>query len=480
VAEQVPAPSPVLATPTPVVVPEVVVVPEPKIEPVPSAPQPVITEPEPVLVVPEMPVPAPSVPMAPVQNIPAPEKTHQTSTAFGQASTLEVGTDQFKLEPETRSSSIRVVEDVVISDEPVELPGRIISQQEVEPTILSDEGTSIQVKKEDHLATKEASKPLPAPAVPGVRLEAPQQKEPLPEPKPDVFKEAKKHAAKKLAEQLRKAVVDIAKDEVENRNWRALNMVRANLVKEQRSLFYNWRSKLLGLAISSLLSLLIFGLALGALIIWENNKKKDNAYLYDNSNNLTALIKSQETVMDQVSNFNDRLLYVAYLLDNHLYWTNFFKMLEQRTTLNIYYEGFIGDTQGIFTIPTVAKDQRSSAVQLKVLQNFGDRRIIDIKRDNIRVWTNNVTTTPAVGTTAVATAPVVSATQPAVITPTILETRQRFDLKLTVNPKILLYRCFVQPELVVDGRTIKEGDKINGQLVTADSELVKKYCPYKF
>ena len=326
--------------------------------------------------------------------------------------------------------------------------------------------------------------PMPQPPLAGMPL--PMKREVEKAPKHSAFYESKLRSAKKFAEEFKKATAVSVRNEVENRGWKPLNMVRANLVREQRNLFFNWRSKILGMVFSSSLAALIVVVAYGALIIWERDKKQNNQYIFDNVLSVQKQITSEEARMAEVDDFNNRLLYVAYLLDNHVYWSNFFKLMENRTTPDTYFEVFSGDLKGSFTMPGVARDNRAMSLESRVLQNFGDPRISKAEPDNMKPYTAAFAaadqTTPGgqtvSGPTLPVTTPSAAGTQ---LAPGVADTRIRFDMKLDINPKMLLYKCYVGAGETISGHPVKESDSLiqqGDQYLKDNDPLVKQYCPY--
>ena len=140
-------------------------------------------------------------------------------------------------------------------------------------------------------------------------------------------------------------------------------------------MFLNWQGKMLLLGLFVSLSVFVCILAYGFLLILEKDKINSNKYIFENLESIVVEIKKEEGYAQDILNFNDKLLAVDYLLKNHLYWTNFFKFLEDNTINEVYYESFVGDTTGKYTVPAIAKDFNAISLQLKVLQNATDRVI---------------------------------------------------------------------------------------------------------
>jgi len=158
------------------------------------------------------------------------------------------------------------------------------------------------------------------------------------------------------------------RERIENRAWQSYHMVSTNLIKDRRSMFLDWPSRLLWLVLFAALSVLLCFLSFGLLQLWEKDRLKANDYVFQNYDNAVAQINRENAKLQEIMQFNDKLLAADYLLRNHLYWTKFFKFLENNTIKDVYFESFSGDTAGKYTVPAVAKDFRAISLQLKVLQ----------------------------------------------------------------------------------------------------------------
>ena len=188
------------------------------------------------------------------------------------------------------------------------------------------------------------------------------------------FFEHKNKLVKHFAEEYAREAKLFAKNEVENRYWHSMSLVRANLVKDQRSLFFNWHRKFLTLLFFTTCAILISLLIFGGLLIWENSKKEANRYIFDNLDSINKQIVAEHDFTREIDGFNSRLMYVNYLLDNHVYWTRFFIMLENRTVANVYYRGLSADLSGQYKIPAVSKNFADITNQINVMMANEDQK----------------------------------------------------------------------------------------------------------
>ena len=57
------------------------------------------------------------------------------------------------------------------------------------------------------------------------------------------------------------------------------------------------------------------------------------------------------------------------MFGQHIYWTNFFKFLEDNTIKDVYFTGFAGDTGGRYSLNALANNYGNIAEQVNVLKN---------------------------------------------------------------------------------------------------------------
>ncbi len=200
-------------------------------------------------------------------------------------------------------------------------------------------------------------------------VSAPPMRPPLNSQAPTLPVKDKHQATVKFKEERLKQQGVSQKEQIENRSWQSFGVVHTNLIREQRGMFLNWQSKILWLLLFVAMAGLVSVAAYGFLLILEKDKISSSQGTFTNLTSIVAQIQSEEVYAEEILNFNNKLLAVSYLLNNHIYWSKFFKFLEDYTIKDAYYEKFTGDLSGKYILPAVAKDYRSISNQLRVLQS---------------------------------------------------------------------------------------------------------------
>ncbi|MGC9048764.1 MAG: hypothetical protein ACP5IX_00880 [Patescibacteria group bacterium] len=87
---------------------------------------------------------------------------------------------------------------------------------------------------------------------------------------------------------------------------------------------------------------------------------------------IEAQIASYNNEIEEIKKLEKKAEQANDLLANHIYWTKFFKLLENYTIPDIYYGDFTGDTKGKIVLPTIGRDLIAAARQLIAFSNTPD------------------------------------------------------------------------------------------------------------
>lgn len=127
--------------------------------------------------------------------------------------------------------------------------------------------------------------------------------------------------------------------------------LEVNLVKDEIIQFFDWQKNILWLLLVILASL--FVLTMGYWFVsWRGNRmqvEKDQ-FLAQDYYRLNKQIRELEPEIKEIMEFQRKLNMVNYLLENHIYWTNFFDFLEKNTLEDVYFFDFSGNTSGSYSL----------------------------------------------------------------------------------------------------------------------------------
>ncbi len=145
-------------------------------------------------------------------------------------------------------------------------------------------------------------------------------------------------------------------------------ILQTNLIKGEIVTFFDWRQKITILISAIIIPCLIIALADTGIIFFKKYKETSNKELTDRYNNLEQQIKQSEKDLNDILSFQKKLKIADELIAKHIYWTNFFKFLEDNTIPDVYYVDFSGDTKGSYTLNAIGKNYNNISEQLKALK----------------------------------------------------------------------------------------------------------------
>ncbi len=159
--------------------------------------------------------------------------------------------------------------------------------------------------------------------------------------------------------------------ETENKKqWEKADILETNLIKGELASFFNWKKGILVLAVYSVLSALVVAGLYGGLLFWERQiKKEGNEYSSRIRDLDERVIKPLEEEAKKILAEQEKIKLAEYVLRKHIYWTNFFKFLEDNTLTEVYYtSSFSGDINGEYVLPARAKDFKTILEQVSVMR----------------------------------------------------------------------------------------------------------------
>lgn len=164
---------------------------------------------------------------------------------------------------------------------------------------------------------------------------------------------------------------------VEQKSWTRPTITETNLIKGQTTLYFNWRRFWLDLIQWLVITLFFLSLCGVLFYLWRQNQNKqttDSAQRLAKANQLVILAENE---VGDVLDFRLRLMLVSELLNDHIYWSNFFSFLEKNTLPNVFYQDFSGDTGGEYILKARTDNFDSMAKQLKVYRRSADVLEVD-------------------------------------------------------------------------------------------------------
>ena len=146
-------------------------------------------------------------------------------------------------------------------------------------------------------------------------------------------------------------------------------VLETNLINEAIVTFFDWQEKIIPLISAILAPIVAVAAIYYGIAFYQKSNQLKNLEQVQKFKELERTIIREETGIKEINVFGDKLKTVNQIFGQHLYWTNFFKFLEDNTRQNVYFTGFTGDTGGSYALEALAASYGDIAEQVKVFKN---------------------------------------------------------------------------------------------------------------
>lgn len=146
-----------------------------------------------------------------------------------------------------------------------------------------------------------------------------------------------------------------------------LDLLKTDLIKDEIEIQFDWSSHLASFLLLFIIAFIIVAESCVFFRWWGEDKEfQGTNYLEEEIAYINQEIERIKPEYDEAMLFADRLKLSVGSLDRHIYWTNFFTLLEANTLKNIYYRNFSGDIYGNYVLPAVSNNVLAINYQSKV------------------------------------------------------------------------------------------------------------------
>lgn len=156
-----------------------------------------------------------------------------------------------------------------------------------------------------------------------------------------------------------------------------LKVIETNLIKGEIITFIDWHKKIVVLINVVLIPIFLIAVIYIGLMSYQKQSQAKIQEQTKKFNELTEKIKQAEVGLKDITEFQTRLGIVSKVFAKHIYWTNFFRFLEDNTIKDVYYSGFGGDTGGKYSLDAVASTFSNISEQVDILRN--NHKITDVQ-----------------------------------------------------------------------------------------------------
>jgi len=170
-----------------------------------------------------------------------------------------------------------------------------------------------------------------------------------------------------------------------NRPSQNPRILDVNLIKDEIKILFNWQKNIAVLfvaliVVGALVTELYFGLDW-----WAKQEDLKAQSLRDDIVSVNSDIGKIKSRSDDALAFKDKSVQITSLLDNHVYFSNFFTWLEKNTLSTVTYGDFSGNLLGKYSLSAKGKTYADVSWQVKSLLN--DDKTISAEVSNAGLFT---------------------------------------------------------------------------------------------
>ncbi|MCX6795822.1 MAG: hypothetical protein NT165_03825 [Candidatus Falkowbacteria bacterium] len=137
-----------------------------------------------------------------------------------------------------------------------------------------------------------------------------------------------------------------------------------DLVRQASEGTINWHYYINSIIIAASMVCLVVAQSYFIISWWQDNAITSESIIRKTEIAQKEIKVVQKTADDALS-FSNRADQITPLLDQHIYWTNFFRYLEKNTLSTVYFPGFSGDTNGSYSFSATANHYSDINWQVK-------------------------------------------------------------------------------------------------------------------
>jgi hypothetical protein len=145
-------------------------------------------------------------------------------------------------------------------------------------------------------------------------------------------------------------------------------VLEVNLVKGEVVKFFDWQKGIL-IILVAIFSTTAFtsGIYWGISLWGANRQGSQNGDYLQQYYKISKQINDLNPQVNEILAFKTKLDQVNFLMERHIYWTNFFSFLEDNTLSNVYFSGFSGSVNGSYSLSATTDNLNAIDAQIKRL-----------------------------------------------------------------------------------------------------------------
>jgi len=154
------------------------------------------------------------------------------------------------------------------------------------------------------------------------------------------------------------------------------------LIKGEVKIDFEWGKNVSFLALTLVIIAAFIAEIYFGLDWWGEQEKQRAESLNVSIAKVNAEISKVKSKADEALAYKDKSIEVGRLLDNHIYWSNFFNWLEKNTLNTIKFDSFTGDIKGKYSLSAKALSYSEVSWQTKAFLNDPFVKKVDVSSVN--------------------------------------------------------------------------------------------------
>lgn len=142
-------------------------------------------------------------------------------------------------------------------------------------------------------------------------------------------------------------------------------ILEVNLIKGEVRIAFDWRKNIFTLLITLLVAGAFITEIYFGLNLWAKQEEIRAQALADEITRLNTEIKDTKAKAEAALEYKNKAAEVSRLINNHIYWSNFFDWLEKKTLSTVKFAGFEGGIDGVYTLEATAASYQDVSWQVR-------------------------------------------------------------------------------------------------------------------
>lgn len=146
-------------------------------------------------------------------------------------------------------------------------------------------------------------------------------------------------------------------------------ILEVNLIRDEATVSFDWSKNILVLVVVLFLAGLVVAEVYYGLQRWQEQEMAQVQVWSDKVAKLDAEASVLKKTASAAVSYKDKSAIFNDLLNNHIYWSNFFAWLEKNTLSSVRYDGFSGGLGGTYSLSATADTYADISWQVKAFLN---------------------------------------------------------------------------------------------------------------